>query len=94
MLGLLGGAFLGWGLGANDAANCFGTAVSARMIAWRRAAVIAAAFIAIGAVVGGMGGVHTLRGLTAQQVPVRRQSLSLPLQLRRSPLRRQQRDLA
>ncbi len=68
MLGLIGGLFLGWGLGANDAANCFGTAVSSRMVSWRRAAIIASVFIAIGAIAGGTHGVHTLQGLTAQNL--------------------------
>ena len=29
---LTGGLFLGWSLGANDAANVFGTAVGSRMV--------------------------------------------------------------
>ena len=32
LLFLLGGLFLGWSLGANDAANVFGTAVGTRMV--------------------------------------------------------------
>lgn len=67
MIGLLGGALLGWGLGANDAANCFGTAVSARMIPWRRAAGVAAIFIVLGAWFGGAAGLHTLQGLGADE---------------------------
>ena len=43
---LLGGAFLGWSLGANDASNIFGTAVTSRMIRFRTAAVLASIFVA------------------------------------------------
>ena len=37
---LSSGLFLGWSLGANDAANVFGTAVGARMIRFGTAAAI------------------------------------------------------
>ena len=33
---LLGGLFLGWSLGANDAANVFGTAVGTRMVRFKQ----------------------------------------------------------
>ncbi|NLF17851.1 MAG: inorganic phosphate transporter [Lentisphaerae bacterium] len=64
MLGLLAGLFLGWSLGANDAANCFGTAVSSRMVSWRHAAILAAAFVVTGAILQGQGGLETLQALT------------------------------
>ena len=41
-LNLLGGVFLGWSLGANDASNIFGTAVGSRMLRFRTAAGVAA----------------------------------------------------
>ncbi len=62
---LLGGFFLGWSLGANDAANAFGTAVSSRMIKFYTAALVAAVFVVLGAVLEGEAGIETLRGLTA-----------------------------
>ena len=62
---LSAGLFMGWSLGANDAANIFGTAVGTRMIKFRTAAIICAIFVIIGAVVGGSGTSHTLGKLGA-----------------------------
>ena len=62
---LSSGLFLGWSLGANDAANVFGTAVGTRMIRFRNAALICSAFVIVGAVVGGAGAAHTLGKLGA-----------------------------
>lgn len=59
------GIFLGWSLGANDAANVFGTAVGSRMLRFRTAAIIASVFVVIGAVVGGGGTADTLGRLGA-----------------------------
>ena len=57
---LSSGLFMGWSLGANDAANVFGTAVGTRMIRFRTAALICGLFVIIGAVVSGAGAAHTL----------------------------------
>lgn len=54
------GLFLGWTLGANDAANVFGSAVGSRMLSFTRAAVIASIFVILGAVVQGAGASGTL----------------------------------
>ncbi len=62
---LLGGLFLGWSLGANDAANAFGTAVSSRMIRFYTAAVLGAVFVVLGSLLEGRAGIETLTGLTA-----------------------------
>jgi PiT family inorganic phosphate transporter len=56
----LGGAFLGWSLGANDSANVFGTAVSSRMVSYRTAIVLTALFVIIGALLQGQAGIRTL----------------------------------
>ena len=64
MLYLLGGIFLGWSLGANDAANLFGSAVSSRMIQFWKAALLASLFVVTGAVLQGGHGIETLRGLS------------------------------
>lgn len=64
MLALLGGIFLGWSLGANDASNIVGTAVSSKMMRFWPAAILAAIFVVIGAVISGQAGIETLKGLT------------------------------
>ncbi|MHC4063075.1 MAG: inorganic phosphate transporter [Planctomycetota bacterium] len=63
MLGLAGGVFLGWSLGANDAANVFGTAVASRVIRFSTAAALAGLAIILGAIVEGGRGIETLGGL-------------------------------
>ncbi|OGQ91946.1 MAG: phosphate permease [Deltaproteobacteria bacterium RIFOXYA12_FULL_58_15] len=62
---LASGLFLGWSLGANDAANVFGTAVGTRMVKFRTAAIACSIFVVLGAVVGGAGTSHTLGKLGA-----------------------------
>lgn len=57
---LSSGLFLGWSLGANDAANVFGTAVGSRMLRFSTAAVVFAIFVILGAVVSGSGASHGL----------------------------------
>jgi PiT family inorganic phosphate transporter len=52
--------FLGWSLGANDAANVFGTAVGSRMLRFTTAAIVCATFVVLGAVVSGAGASHGL----------------------------------
>lgn len=65
MVSLLGGIFLGWSLGANDASNVFGTAVSSKMLKFWTAAVLASIFVILGALISGRAGIDTLSGLTA-----------------------------
>jgi PiT family inorganic phosphate transporter len=62
---LSSGLFLGWSLGANDAANVFGTAVGTRMVRFGTAAVICSIFLILGAVISGSGAAHTLGKLGA-----------------------------
>jgi PiT family inorganic phosphate transporter len=64
MFSLMGGVFLGWALGANDASNVIGPAVSTKMLRFRTAAAVAALFVLAGALLQGSSGVHTLSGLT------------------------------
>lgn len=64
MFSLLGGIFLGWSLGANDTANVFGSAVTSRMLKFSTAAILAALFVLLGALLEGQAGIETLKGLT------------------------------
>mgnify|MGYP001824978170 CR=1 FL=1 len=57
-LTLLGAAFyVGWNIGANDAANCIGTTVGARVLPFRTAALIMAFFVILG---GALQGHHVM----------------------------------
>jgi PiT family inorganic phosphate transporter len=60
LLFLTSGLFLGWSLGANDAANVFGTAVGTGMVRFATAAVVCGVFVVLGAVISGAGAAHTL----------------------------------
>lgn len=62
---LSSGLFLGWALGANDAANVFGTAVGSRMVRFSTAAIICSIFVILGAVNSGAGTTETLGKLGA-----------------------------
>jgi PiT family inorganic phosphate transporter len=62
---LSSGLFLGWSLGANDAANVFGTAVGSRMVRFTTAALICGVFVILGAYVSGTGAAQTLGKLGA-----------------------------
>lgn len=65
ILFLTSGLFLGWSLGANDAANVFGSAVGSKMVSYRKAAIIASVFVILGAVIQGAGASETLGKLGA-----------------------------
>ena len=66
---LTSGLFLGWSLGANDAANLFGTAVATRMLKFRTAAIVGSLFVVIGAWAGAHGTSKTLGRLGAIDAP-------------------------
>ncbi len=54
---VLAGAFLGWGLGANDSANIFGTAVYTKVVKYSTAVVLTAIFVILGALMDGGNGI-------------------------------------
>ncbi|MCD6104458.1 MAG: anion permease [Thermosipho sp. (in: Bacteria)] len=65
---LLPAIFFGWSLGANDAANIFGTAVSNRIIKYRTATIISAVFIVVGALTGGAKGLETISSISTSNL--------------------------
>ncbi len=69
MFALLPALYMGWGIGAHDAANTFGPQIGANIIAYRRAVVLAAIFAFIGAVVEGKKVFATLGGIAHLTVP-------------------------
>ncbi|MBN2829918.1 MAG: inorganic phosphate transporter [Candidatus Cloacimonetes bacterium] len=62
---LSSGLFLGWSLGANNAANFWGTAVGTRMVKFRTAAILCSILVIVGAVVSGAGASMTIGKLGA-----------------------------
>ena len=62
---LIPAIMLGWGLGANDAANVFGPPVASRLVPYRWATIVSGIFVVIGAVTGGAAGLETIGSLNA-----------------------------
>lgn len=54
------GLFVGWGIGANDAANCFGTSVGAGLVNYKKAVWIVALLVLAGAMLQGQGTMNTI----------------------------------
>jgi PiT family inorganic phosphate transporter len=50
---ILAGLYVGWNIGANDAANCIGTSIGAGIISFRTAVTIMAVFVILGGVLQG-----------------------------------------
>ncbi len=67
---LLAAAFyVGWNIGANDAANCIGTTVGAQIISYRKAALLMAAFVILGGVLQGHRVMKTVgKGIVISEV--------------------------
>ena len=57
---LIGGIFVGWSLGSNDAANLFGTGVAAKVVEYRTAIVLTSIFVVIGALLEGHKSMDTV----------------------------------
>jgi PiT family inorganic phosphate transporter len=55
---ILAGFYVGWNIGANDAANCIGTTVGAQIISYRKAVLIMAFFVILG---GSLQGHHVMK---------------------------------
>jgi PiT family inorganic phosphate transporter len=55
---LAAACYVGWNIGANDAANCIGTTVGAQIISYRKAALLMSAFVILG---GTLQGHHVMK---------------------------------
>ena len=60
------GAFLGWSLGTQDAANVFGTAVATRVVKYKTAIILTAIFVVIGAYFNGEAGIGNISNYAYQ----------------------------
>jgi PiT family inorganic phosphate transporter len=56
----------GWALGANDAANVYGTAVTSGLVKYRVAVVLSAIFILIGSLLEGSRGLEAISSVSTQ----------------------------
>jgi PiT family inorganic phosphate transporter len=50
--------YVGWNIGANDAANCIGTTIGAQIISYRKAAILMSVFVILG---GTLQGHHVMK---------------------------------
>ena len=55
---LAAACYVGWNIGANDAANCIGTTVGAQIISYRKAALLMSVFVILG---GTLQGHHVMQ---------------------------------
>ena len=68
MFYLISAVYLGWSLGANDAANIFGTAVSSRMVKFATAAILSSIFVILGSMLEGGAGIETIGKLSVMDL--------------------------
>lgn len=60
IVAILAGFYVAWNIGANDSANCVGTAVGGRILSYRRAIAIVILFVLLGAVLEGWKNMKTV----------------------------------
>ncbi len=53
-------AYVGWNIGANDTANCIGTTVGSGLLNFKRAVILVAVFVILGAMLQGHHVMHTI----------------------------------
>ena len=61
---LIGALFLAWTLGANDASNCFGLAVSEKIVSYLLGVCLCSGFLILGAFLQGSAGIETYNALS------------------------------
>jgi len=65
----IGGLYVGANIGANDAANCIGASVGARLVRFRTAIIMVAVCVVVGALLQGGGVTHTIgKGIVQEAV--------------------------
>lgn len=69
---ILGGLYVGGNIGANDAANCIGASVGARLIRYRTAIILVAVCVVLGALLQGGDVMKTVgKGIVTDPLPPR-----------------------
>ena len=53
-------AYVGWNIGANDTAKCIGTTVGCGLLSFKRAVILVAVFVILGAMLQGQHVMHTI----------------------------------
>lgn len=67
---LVAGFYVGWNIGANDAANCIGTSVGSGILNYKRAILLVAIFAVLGAVLQGQQVMKTIgKGIIQARLP-------------------------
>lgn len=67
---VIGVAFLGWNLGANDASNCFGASVSSKIVSYKLAIILCSLFLILGALFQGSNGIETYQAISPQSIQI------------------------
>ncbi len=76
---LLGATLLAWNLGANDASNCFGLAVSEKIVSYVLAVSLCSCFIILGAYLQGEAGIKTYSALAKSRSVVNEYNMALSI---------------
>lgn len=65
------GGYVGWNIGANDAANCIGTSVGSGLLSYKKGILLVAAFVVVGALLQGQNVMKTIgKGIVTAELPL------------------------
>ena len=76
---LIGALFLAWNLGANDASNCFGLAVSEKIVSYFLAVSLCSGFLIVGAFLQGSAGIETYNALSHSKNVINEYNMALSI---------------
>ena len=66
----IAGAYVGWNIGANDAANCIGTTVGSGLLSYKKAVTLFSIFVILGATLQGQYVMKTIgKGIVTTELP-------------------------